>query len=215
MFSDFFPNTHPNSEILDELEKCQDVIHEWGHSHQVSFDASKEHFAVLSRTCPTGSPFKLLGALIDVKLIMDAEICRVRSKAMAKTKAILRTRRFYSMGQMVQQYKSHVLCILEGTTGAIFHASRSHLAKLDDVQEKFCKFLGLSACDAFLKFNLAPLATRRNIAMLGLLHRIQNYKTHVDFRALFPSGVAHHSSRSTNFERAHETDCRQVRWFSL
>ena len=45
------------------------------------------------------------------------------------------------------------------------------LQRLDRIQDRFLEELGLSAAEALLKHNLAPLSTRRDIAMLGLIHR--------------------------------------------
>jgi hypothetical protein len=44
---------------------------------------------------------------------------------------------------------------------------------------------GLSEADALMKFNLAPLAARRDIALLGLIHRTLLGKGPVHFRKHF------------------------------
>ena len=122
---------------MEELAEAQKTIHTWGEGNQVQFDPGKEHFVVLSRVCPCGHAFKLLGALIDPKLIMDAEVERVLKKASPKIKTILRTRKYYGVHGLVEQYKTHVLCIIEGTNGSYFHAATTHLNKLDMLQTKF------------------------------------------------------------------------------
>ena len=43
--------------------------------------------------------------------------------------------------------------------------------KVDRILDKFLQQIGLTDKDALLHFNLAPLAVRRDIAMLGVLHR--------------------------------------------
>ena len=111
---------------------------------------------------------------------------RILNKASPKVKAVLRTRKFYSVHGLIQQYKSHVLCILECTCGSYFHAATTHLHKLDMLQTKFVEKLGLSARDAFVDFNLAPLRLRRNISALGLLYKIAKRQTHPDLHELFP-----------------------------
>ena len=120
-----------------------------GKRHQVCFDATKEAFVIFSKTKPCGREFKQLGATIDPKLIMDEEINRIRLKPRAKVKAILRTRRFYSVGEMIQQYKTRVLCLIEGTIGAYFHAASTHLASLGEIQRRFCEEVGLDEQRAF------------------------------------------------------------------
>ena len=71
----------------------------------------------------------------------------------------------------MQLYKSHGLSYLEYRTPAISHASSSSLLLLDGVQHRFLMALDMSELDALLSFSLAPLAVRRDIAVLGLIHR--------------------------------------------
>ena len=57
------------------------------------------------------------------------------------------------------------------------------------MQRSFIQELGLTEEDAFLKLNQAPLELKRDIAALGLLHKIQLGEAHPDFDALFPKAV--------------------------
>ena len=102
-----------NIQILDDLTDCQAACHQWGASRRVTFNASKEHFCILHKLHCSGETFRLLGVLVDPKLTMEDEIRRIRKKARPKIIAILNTRRFYDTGGLVQQYKAHVLCLLE------------------------------------------------------------------------------------------------------
>ena len=68
-------------------------------------------------------------------------------------------------------YKSQLLSYLEYRTAAIYHACDSILAPLDKFQVRFLNELGISAGDALFHCNLAPLQCRRDMAMLGVLHR--------------------------------------------
>ena len=45
------------------------------------------------------------------------------------------------------------------------------LGRLDRVQDKFLEDVGITSQDSLLQFNLAPLASRQDIAMLDLVHR--------------------------------------------
>ena len=69
------------------------------------------------------------------------------------------------------QLKAHLLSFLEYRTSAVYHATRDILNRLDHVQCKFLKDVGVDEVTALVEFNLAPLAVRRDIAMLGLIHR--------------------------------------------
>ena len=44
---------------------------------------------------------------------------------------------------------------------------------LNQTQDKFLEAVGVTAKAALVDFNLAPLSSRRDMAMLGLLHRVQ------------------------------------------
>ena len=70
---------------------------------------------------------------------------------------------------MIVLYKSHLLGFLEYRTPAIYHATRAVIGRLDGMQTRFLEKVGISE-----HFKLAPLGVRRDIAMLGLIHRNAN-----------------------------------------
>ena len=120
---------------------------------------------------------------------MGDGIERIRKKASPKIEAILATKHFYDTPGLIKQYKSHVLCLLEGSALAIYHAAVSNLDKLDDLQFHFLRAIGVTESEAFVNHNLAPLRLRRDIAALGLLHKIQLGEAHHGFAALLPRAV--------------------------
>jgi hypothetical protein len=61
---------------------------------------------------------------------------------------------------------------MEGATPAIYHAAPSTLQPLDAVFDSFLEQIGMSPEVALIGHSLAPLGMRRDIAMLGLLHKI-------------------------------------------
>ena len=67
-------------------------------------------------------------------------------------------------------YKSQVLPFLEHRTPAVYHASDPVPAALNSTQGSLLQQLGLGSVDAMLYFQLAPLSSRRDIAMLGFIH---------------------------------------------
>ena len=85
---------------------------------------------------------------------------------------IIRPRRFFSRRQIFNLYKCQVLSYIESGTPGYYHASRSVLSSLDRVQQRLLRELGVSAEEALRNYRLAPLQSRRDIAMLGMLHRI-------------------------------------------
>ena len=72
---------------------------------------------------------------------------------------------------MVIHYKSHILSFIEFRTSGIYHACSTILRPLDAIQERFCREVGISQEQALHAFNLAPLESRRDMAMLGVIHR--------------------------------------------
>ena len=53
----------------------------------------------------------------------------------------------------------------------ITYTSTSVLLSLDRIQSSFWRQIGISPIEALFHFNLAPLETRRDIAMLAVIHR--------------------------------------------
>jgi len=72
---------------------------------------------------------------------------------------------------IIHLFKSRILGFVEYRIAGIYHANSTALAQLDGVYTKFLKAVGLSFEEALLEFGLAPLNARRDIAMLGVIHR--------------------------------------------
>ena len=107
-----------------------------------------------------------------------------------RRRTLLRSRRFFSTAELILFFKSHVLSYIEYRTSGIYHAASSNLAELDRVLSGFLHQVGVSALDALLHFNLAPLSTRRDIAMLGFLHRVRLGFAPTALSELFPLDVS-------------------------
>ena len=134
-------------------------------------NAGKENFMIISTSDPHGGPIKLLGTEFDSKLLMNQAAHKCAKSASWKMKALLRAKRFYSTADLVMMYKSHVLSLVEHQTPGIHFASTHVLQVLDVVQIRFLRELGITEEEAFLHFNLAPLGVRRDIGILGVIHR--------------------------------------------
>ena len=160
-----------NEDLKEELRQCQTAVHEWGKASQVECDSLKKSFHVLHRRDPAGESFRVFGVRWNIKLSMEPECEEVGKRAFTKLRALLKLRRFYTTPQLVQLYKTHVLPVLELPTPAVYHATDTALDNLDKVQRHFLRELGLTAAEALEKFHLAPLSTRRDVALLGLVHR--------------------------------------------
>ncbi len=175
---------------IESMKECQVKLHDWGAANQVVFDPSKESFAILRARDPVGEDFKLLGIIFDTKLLMHKGARKVATDAGWRLRAILRVRRYFTTPELVRLYKSLVLSFVESGLAGYFHAATSVLECVDRVQRRFLREIGMSETIALLNFNLAPLRTRRDMAILGMLHRVNLGETSEQMRELFrPTGV--------------------------
>jgi hypothetical protein len=153
------------------IDSCQGELYAWGRANQVAFDPAKESKHILSLTDPIGDNFRLLGVIFDGALTMTDAVAEVVREAGWKLRTLLRTRRYYNDADLIGLYSAHLLSFLEYRTPAIYHATRDVLSRLDAVQTRFLRNAGVDDVTALIEFHLAPLAIRRDIAMLGLIHR--------------------------------------------
>ena len=126
---------------------------------------------MLSHRWPQGEDFKLLGVQFDCKLAMDTAVHKLAGEAHWKLKTLLRAAQYHCDADLVLLYKSRLLGYLEYRTPALYHACDTTLKALDKVQEKLLRRVGCTEKEALQHWNLAPLSTRRDIALLGLVHR--------------------------------------------
>ena len=85
--------------------------------------------------------------------------------------AILRTKPHYCVKELINQFKTHVWAIVETHSDAIFHASDYLLDKLDSAQRHFLNEVGVTEAETFKEHNFAPPKVRRDIGVLGFLHK--------------------------------------------
>ena len=82
-----------------------------------------------------------------MKQAIEKVLCQIRPKITV----ILRTRQHYGEADLIGQFKTHVWGIIEQNSGAIFHAARYLLEKLDATQNNFLQKLDLNEDVVFLK----------------------------------------------------------------
>ncbi len=201
------------ADILSECSGCQRSLHEWGRANSVKFDAGKESFHVLHRSRAHGDEFLLLGVLFDCELRMKSAASRIAREAGWRLHAILRPRRFFGERELVNLYKSLVLSFIESGMPAYYHAVSSVLLPIDRVQRRLLRELGLSEREALEKYKLAPLETRRDIAMLGLLHRISLGLAPSQLTELFPRALPPRPRLFSDTTRLHAILRRHNRQF--
>ena len=176
----------PLERLLMELREVQTELHTWGASNQVIFDPVKESFHVLHRTFHHGDCFKILGCIYDPQLRMLTAARHIATEASWRLKTLLRTRRFFTDPELMRLYKAQILSYLESSTAAVYHASPSTLAWIDRVQVRFLREIGITELAALQDYRLAPLPSRRDIGMLGVLHKINLNTAVPQLQTLFP-----------------------------
>ena len=140
----------------------------------------------MDRRSPVGDHFKLLGVLFDAKLEMFAAACAIASQAGTHLRTLLRGSRFFGIEELVRLYKANVLSYIETWTPALYHAAPLTLSCIDALQDTFLCHVDISPSTALDRFGLVPLKTRRDIAMLGLLHRVRLRIAPTCLMQLFP-----------------------------
>ena len=181
-----FDRLVPLPTVVSTLEICRKRVHAWGRTNRVTFDPGKEHLVIMHPSLGHGAAFRLLGCTMDTDLRMHSAIEELMSKIRPKITAILRTRAYYSTLALIGQFKTHIWGLIEAHNGGYFHATSSLLEKIEHAQDRFLRELGVSPEQAFLDFNFAPPRIRRNIAVLGLIHKRVLGKCHPTFERLLP-----------------------------
>ena len=153
------------------MREYQRALHRWGLANGVPFDSGKESMHIISRSQGTAPEFKFLGTCFDTKLVMQGAAHECAVQCAWRLRVLLRTQRFYNDAELVLMYKSHILSYLEFRTASLSHASTSVLSELDGLHDRFLRSVGLTEIEALMHFKLAPLALRRDIAILGVIHR--------------------------------------------
>ena len=117
-----------------------------------------------------------------------------------RLQAVLRPRRFFSRRQTMNLYKSQVMSYLESGVAGYYHAAPSILRAIDRIQERLLREIRISPEDALQWFSLAPLSSRRGIAMLGFLHRIALGEVSLQIAELFPFQAVSADRRPTRLQ---------------
>ena len=95
---------------------------------------------------------------------------------------------------------------IESGTPALYHAAPSVLNRIDRVQRKFLRELSFSEVAALNDYRLAPLESRRDMAMLIARHKVTLGIAPAQLMALFPEKPAVPSGTS-----AHPFDRQRLR----
>ena len=125
----------------------------------------------LSRYSPLGDSFRVLGIDFDCKLVMEETVRSCVTQSNWKLRTLLRTERFHSTAELSVLYKCHIMSFIEFRTPGIAHAASTVLAPLDHILDHFLHGICMAKNEALMRCHLAPLSVRRDIALLGVIHR--------------------------------------------
>ena len=160
-----------NRTITKHAVKCQTEVHRWGRANQVVFEPTKESMTIISNHEPEGPEFKLMGVVFDPTLNMKRAANDLANAFRWKLTKLLRAKQYLDTPSAVIQFKSRILSYVEHRTAAIYHSDSTVLDPVDKQYDRFLSELGLIRKDALFSFSLAPLNSRRDMAMLGVIHR--------------------------------------------
>ena len=129
----------------------------------------------------------MLSVTYDCALSMSDAVSTYAAEAGWRLSTLLRVRKYYDTKAVLRLYKSHILSYIEGGTAAIYHAAPYILRQLNDIQRSLLNTLDLTDEVVLLEHNVAPLAMRRDIAMLGLLYKVAHGLAAPPLQDLFPA----------------------------
>ena len=124
--------------------------------------------------------------MFDTQLLMLTAAREVAMEAGWRLQILLEVRRFFSTPELFRLYNVQVLPFMESGTPALYHAAPSVLDRIDKVQRRFLREMGFTEVEALELYRLAPLPCRRDVAMLGALHKITLGIAPNQLSALFP-----------------------------
>ena len=149
--------------------------------------------------------------MFDGALNMGAAARAIATKAGWRLQRLLKARRYFTIPEMVHLYKAQILSYVESSTPGVYHAAVSVLSSVDRIQIKFLREVGLSDVLALSDFNLAPLCSRRDIAMLGALHNLNLGTAPPQMYELFPlTGAPRSLSHLPSLRRLRPLHNRQI-----
>jgi hypothetical protein len=136
---------------------------------------------------------KFLGVTITSSLNWSKHIDNVRAKASRKMGILRRGQRFLPKSALTTLYKSCVRSSLEYAAPVWQGAAKSHLAKLDSIQNKALKILHISE-DQAIDYKIHPLKHRRDVASLCVFYRIKSGIAPSDTCSIAPSAMKQQST---------------------
>ena len=94
--------------IASEMQQTRRCVHEWGARNRVAFESSKEHIVTVHPIFHGEDVFVFLGVTFDTNLSMSSDVKELFRRCKPKIKSILRARRYYSLRDTINLFKTHI-----------------------------------------------------------------------------------------------------------
>ena len=225
-----FENQNQSQMAADSMNNDLSKIKAWSDKWKVIFEPQKCQAMVISRkrspsVCnlifngvpiPLTNEIKILGATFDSKLTWKKHISNVAGRAGQKLGALRRVSRKLDPTGRATVYKSQVRSVMEFSPLAWMGAAHSHLAKLDSIQSRALKIIGVNEDAAAKDLNIHPLQHRRNVAALTLMYKLHTNSCPEKLKDLRPP--KHQRRRTTRLNsviQQHAVERRRTRTLSF
>ena len=205
-------------------------IKAWAEKWKVVFEPSKCRAMVISRK---RNPFncklyfdgeeimktnelKILGMTFDSKLTWNKHLSNVSGRAGQKLGALRRVSSKLSVPGRATVYKSQVRSVMEFSSLAWMGAAPTHLNKLDSVQSRAIKIIGVSEESAAKKMNIRSLQHRRNVASATLMYKMHTSACPDKLKELCPPAhVRRRTTRLNSVIQQHAVEKKRTRTLSF
>ena len=189
-------------QVLHSISEDLKNVESWAEKWVMKLNAKKTQLMTISRKNVTedtevsflgenlksSNDIKLLGVLINKTLNWSTHVDKIAKRAEQYLGILCKAKKFLEPVGLATLYKTRVRSVME-YCGPVWHgASQGSLSKLDTIQHRACKLLGVnsSICP---ELNLYSLSHRRNVSGLCQLHRMVSRIAPEDVCDLLPTFV--------------------------
>ena len=223
-------SVHQRSDVISSLNQDLTKIKAWADRWKVIFEPTKCHAMIISRkrtpfhcnlyydgkSLPVEKEIKVLGVTFDSKLTWNKHLSNVSGRAGQKLGALRRISSKLSVPGRATVYKSQVRSVMEYSSLAWMGAAPTHLKKLDSVQERAIKVIGVSEEAAATSLNIKPLQHRRNVASATLMYKMRTDSCPEKLKELVPPPfVRRRKTRLTSLTEQHAVHQARTRTLSF
>ena len=215
---------------VSSLNRDLAKIKAWADKWKVIFEPSKCQAMIISRKrtlfdcklcygekeITVTNEIKILGVTFDSKLTWNKQLSNVSGRAGQKLGALRRVASKLSVPGRATVYKSQVRSTMEYSSLAWMGAAPTHLGKLDSVQSRAFKIIGVSEEDAANNLNIQSLQHRRNVASASLMFKMHTSSCPEKLKELCPPPPTRSRiTRLNSLRSQHTVEQRRTRTLSF